>query len=58
MKSTYWLFGTRLTVLADQTNTGGRTTSSQSAPNLSIPLWVIRHVCSGSDGRYRKEKHL
>ena len=24
MKNTYWLVGTRLTVLADQTNTGGR----------------------------------
>ena len=24
MKNSYWLFGTRLTVLADQANTGGR----------------------------------
>ena len=24
MKNSYWLFGTRLSVLADQTNTGGR----------------------------------
>ena len=35
MKNSYWLFGTRLSVLADQANSGGRTWADFTVPLIS-----------------------
>ena len=47
MKNSYWLFGTRLRVLADQTNTGGRYDLIEGwfSPGTQTPLH--RHAAYG-----------